>query len=135
MVIRILLCCVVVSAAAHFGPASAQPLAEKPSVFKIGSQFRISAQEEIVWDRNRKVLIAQGNVVLFYRGNKLYADKAFAYYRLDAGDRQKFYKFTAIGSVRLTASEYEIVGSKLTYDIITQTANMIGRSKVVFRRK
>ena len=108
--------------------------ADKPSVLKLTGELKISARDSFLWDRNRKTLIAEGDVVLIHKDKTFYADKMVSYYREDTKDSRDFYKILATGHVRLLTSEHELIGSRLTYDVATQIATMIGKSRVISRK-
>ena len=143
---RVSVCLLIFPAALVFGLVSAQTLAQtsaqksaqtgadKSSVLKLTGELKISASDSFLWDRNQKTLIAEGNVVLIHKDKTFYADKMVSYYREDTKDSRDFYKILATGHVRLLTTEHELIGSRLSYDVATQIATMIGKSRVISRK-
>jgi len=142
MIKRISVCLLIFSAALDFGLVSAQTSAQKSaqtgadksSVLKLTGELKISARDSFLWDRNQKTLIAEGNVVLIHKDKTFYADKMVSYYREDTKDSRDFYKILATGNVRLLTTEHELIGPRLSYDVATQIATMIGKSRVISRK-
>lgn len=105
----------------------AQTNADKPK-----GPMKITADNELVWHRDDKQYVADGNVVITQDDMKLTADHVVADYRApvgktDDGGSTEIYRITATGKrVVIETPTETAVGSRAVYDRDQNTATLEG---------